>query len=190
MGVMLCGIAVFWGGGTRTSSARDTITPGAGVAARTVPVEWDAYAVGPRETSLDLIVQHGACGSIQTRVGEGHDSVVIEIGEEQGSGACPAVATIGPLDVQLAHTLAGRTIQGPSRQRLPILISRSRLDSAPRLIGFAPRDAAHALALVSLGEQTRILHGTGGLRRVVAQYPAPGQGTPKSRLVRVTIAGQ
>jgi hypothetical protein len=187
VGVALCGIAVVRSGSTSTSSAKAAIARRAAVGARTVPVEWDAYAVGPREASLELIVQHGVCGTLQTAVAEGHDSVVIDIDEEQGPGACPAVVTIGPLDVRLAHPLAGRTIQGPSRQRLPI-ISPSRLDSVPRLIGFAPRDAAHALSLVSLREQTKITHGVSGLRRVVAQYPAPGQRTPKNRIVRITIA--
>jgi len=187
--VALCGIVVVWSGGTSASSARAVVGRGGAVAARTAPVEWDAYAVGPRETSLELIVQHGVCGALHTAVMEGRDSVVIDINEEQGSGACPAVVTIGPLDVRLAHPLAGRTIQGPSRQRLPTFFLRSRLDSVPRLIGFAPRDAAHALSLVSLHEQTRILHGTGGLRRVVAQYPAPGQRVPKNRALRIRIAG-
>jgi len=184
VGVALCGIAAVWSG---CASASSTSARGAAVAARTVPVEWDAYAVGPRETSLELIVQHGVCGALQTAVAEGRDSVVIHIDEEQGPGACPTVVTIGPLDVRLAHPLAGRTIQGPSRRRLPIL-SPSRRDSVPRLIGFAPQDAAHALALVSLHGQTRIVHGASGLRRVVAQYPAPGRRVPKSRVVRITIA--
>lgn len=187
VGVALCGIAAVCSGGTSTPPARATVAHGGAVAARTVPVEWDAYAVGPREASLELIVQHGACGTLQPAVAEGRDSVVIDIDEEQGSGACLAVAAIGPLDVRLAHPLAGRTIQGPSRQRLPIF-PPSRLDSVPRLIGFAPQDATRALALVSLRTQTKVIHGTGGLRRVVAQYPAPGQRAPTSRVVRITIA--
>jgi hypothetical protein len=189
VGVALCGIGVVWSGGTSASPARAAVAYGRATAidARTVPVEWDAYAVGPREASLELIVQHGVCGTLQTAVAEGRDSVVIDIDEEQGPGACPAVVTIGPWDVRLAHPLAGRTIQGPSRQRLPIL-SPSRLDSVPRLIGFAPQDAAHALSLVSLGEQTKVVHRTSGLRQVVAQYPAPGQRVPKNRVVRITIA--
>jgi hypothetical protein len=185
--VALCGIAVVRSDGTSASPARAAVTHDGPVAARTVPVEWDAYAVGPREASLELTVQHGVCGTLQTAVAEGRDSVTVDIDEEQGPGACPAVATIGPLDVRLAHPLAGRTIQGSSRQRLPIL-SPSRLDSAPRLIGFAPQDAAHALSLVSLHEQTKVVHGISGLRRVVAQYPAPGQRVPKNRVVRITIA--
>jgi hypothetical protein len=189
VGVALCGIAAVWIDGTSTPPARAAIAHGSAVAARRVPVEWDAYAVGPREASLELIVQHGTCGTLQTAVAEGRDAVVIEINEEQGSGACPAVEAIGPLDVRLAHPLAGRTIQGPSRQHFPTLFLRSRLDSVPRLIGFAPRDAAHALALVSLRAQTKVLHGTSGLRRVVTQSPGPGQPLRKSRIVRVTIAG-
>jgi len=188
VGVALCGIAVVWSDGTSTTPARAAVAHGGAVAARTVPVEWDAYAVGPRETSLELIVQHGTCGTLQTAVVEGRDSVVIDIDEAQGPGACLAVATIGPLDVRLAHPLAGKAIEGPSRQHFPTLFLRSRLDSVPRLIGFAPQDAAHALALVSLAERTRTIHATGGLRRVVAQYPAPGQPLRKSRIVRVTIA--
>ncbi len=188
VGVTLCGIAAVWSDGTSAPPARAATAGHGAVAARTVPVEWDAYAVGPREASLELIVQHGTCGTLQPAVVEGRDTVVVDIDEEQGSGACLAVAAIGPLDVRLAHPLAGRTIQGPSRQRLPIF-PPSRLDSVPRLIGFAPQDAAHALALLSLRERTRIIHGTGGLRRVVVQDPAPGQRTPKSRLVLVTIAG-
>jgi hypothetical protein len=191
MGVALCGIAVTWSGGTSASPARAAVAHGRATAidARTVPVEWDAYAVGPREASLELVVQHGVCGTLQTAVAEGRDSVTVDIDEVQGSGACAAVAAIGPLYVRLAHPLAGRTIQGPSRQRLPIL-TPSRLDSVPRLIGFAPQDAAQALSLVSLEEQTKVVHGTSGLRRVVVQYPVPGQRTPKSGIVRITIAGR
>ena len=185
VGVALCGIAAVWSG---CASASSTSARGTAAGVRTVPVEWDAYAVGPREASLELIVQHGVCGPLQTAVAEGHDSVVIDIDEQQGPGACPAVVTIGPLNVRLAHPLAGRTIEGPSRQRLPIL-SPSRRDSVPRLIGFAPQDAAHALGLVSLRAQTRIVHGVSGLRRVVAQYPAPGRRMPKSRVVQITLAG-
>jgi hypothetical protein len=187
VGVVLCGIAVVRSDGTSTSPAKAANPRGGAAAARMVPVEWDTYAVGPREASLELIVQHGVCGALHPEVAEGRDSVFIDIDEEQGPGACPAVVTIGPLDVRLAHSLAGRTIQGPSRQRLPIL-SPSRLDSTPRLIGFAPQDATHALALVSLRGQTKVVHGTSGLRRVVAQYPAPGQRVPKSRTMRITIA--
>jgi hypothetical protein len=189
VGVGLCGSVVLWSDGTSASPARAAIARGGALAARTVPVEWDAYAVGPREASLELIVQHGTCGTLQTAVVERRDSIVIEVNEQQGSGACPAVAAIGPLDARLAHPLAGRTVQGPSRQRLPIL-SPSRRDSVPRLIGFAPQDAAHALSLISLHGRTRIVHGVSGLRRVVAQYPAPGQRTPKNRIVRITIAGR
>ena len=187
VGMVLCGTVVVWSSGTTASSARAAIAHRATAVARTVPVEWDAYAVGPHETSLELIVERGMCGPIQTAVVEGHDSVVIEIDEEQEPGACLAVAAVGTLDVQLAHPLAGRAIQGPSRRHFQALVSRSRLDSVPRLVGFAPQDASHALALVSLRERTSTAHGTGGLQRVVAQYPAPGQPVPKSRTVRITI---
>jgi hypothetical protein len=188
VGVALGGIAVVCGDAATTSSARAAVARGEAVAAGTVPVEWDAYAVGPREASLELVVERGACGPVKTTVVEGHDSVDIAIDEEQGPGACPAVLAIGPLDVRLEHPLAGRTIEGPSRRRFSAPVSRSRLESAPRLIGFAPQDAAHALALVSQRGGTRIVHRTGGLRRVVAQYPAPGGRLPKSRVVRITIA--
>jgi hypothetical protein len=190
VGAALCGMVIVWSSGTMASSTRAAVTHGATAVDRTVPVAWNAYAVGPHETSLELIVERGTCGTIQTAVAEGHDSVVIDIDEEQEPGACLAVAAIGPLDVQLAHPLAGRAIQGPSRRRFQAPASRSRPDSVPRLIGFAPQDASQALALVSLREQTNITHGTGGLQRVVAQYPAPGRPVPKSRTVRITITGR
>jgi hypothetical protein len=190
VGVVLCGSVVVWSGAATTSSRAGAGAERGALAARTVPVEWDVYAVGQREASLELVVQHGACGHVQTKVVEGRESVVIEVVEVQGSGVCPAVAAIGSLDVQLAHALAGRRIQGASRQRFPTLLSRSRLDSVPRLIGFAPLDASHALALVSLHGRTTTVHGMKGLRRVVAQHPAPGQRTPESRIVRVTIGGR
>lgn len=196
VGVVLCciGVALSAAAGGFSAGATPRRSGAAGArggaaAARTVPVNWDAYAVGPREASLELIVERGTCGSIQTNVVERRDSVLIEIDEAQRPGACLAVAAIAPLDVRLAHPLAGRAIQGPSRRRVPTIPLRSLLDLVPRLIGFAPRDASQALALVSLHGQTRIVHGARGLPRVLAQDPAPGQRTPNSRIVRITIAG-
>lgn len=187
---VLCCVAVAWSTAERSPASGVARAVGVSAGAPTVPVVWDAYAVGPREASLELIVQRGTCGSIQAKVVEGRASVLIEVHEQQRPGACLAVAAIAQLDVQLAHPLAGRAIRGPSRRRVPTTILRSRLDSVPRLIGFAPQDASHALALWSLRGQTTIGHGAGGLRRVVAQYPAPGRRTPESRIVRITIGGQ
>lgn len=188
-GLVLGGIATVGNGGASASSSSAAAEHSGAVAARIVPVEWDAYAVGPREASLELIVQHGVCGPIHAGATEGRDDVEVQIIEEQRAGVCPALATIGTLSVRLARPLAGRAVQGPGRELFPSGVAGLRLDSVPRLIGFDPQDAAHALALVALHGQTRAVHGVGGLRRVVAQYPAPGQRRPRSRVVRVTIAG-
>lgn len=152
-------------------------------------VAWDAYAVGAHEASLELVVQRGTCGTIQTRLSERRASVQIEVTEQQRPGACLAVAAIQPLVVPLAHALAGRAIEGPSRRRVQTPLARRRQDHVPRLIGFGPADAMHALALVSLHGRVSGERRAGGLRRVIAQRPAAGAGAPAGRIVQITLAG-
>ncbi len=178
-----------WSTDAAIISARATPLAGPPAVAGTVSVAWDAYAVGVHETALELLVQRSTCGTIQTRLTERRSSVLIEVTERQRSGACLAVAAIQPLDLPLDHALAGRAIEGPSRRRVQTPLERSRQDRVPRLIGFAPQDAMHALALVSLHGRVSSVRRAGGLRRVVAQQPAVGQRPPGSRVVQITLAG-
>jgi hypothetical protein len=63
------------------------------------------------------------------------------------------------------------------------------LATMPRLIGFAPQDAGHVLALFSLRGRVRLVSNVRGLRRVVAQFPAPGQRVPRRGIVRLSVGG-
>jgi hypothetical protein len=156
-----------------------------------IPVEWNVFAVGPREVSLSLIEIYGACGSVDPTVRETRTSVAIEIVEASRPGPCIALAREQTLELQLAHPLAGRTIQGLSSEGLSLRpVFGARLTVTPRLIGFAPQDAVHALALFSLRRHTRVVRATRGLRRVVAQYPAPGRPAPRSGVVRLAVGGR
>jgi hypothetical protein len=187
--VALSAAALAWSASSTISSAGAAPLPGPPAVAGTVSVAWDAYAVGLHETSLELLVQRSTCGTIQSRLTERRSSVLIEVTEQQRQGACLAVAAIQPLDLPLAHALAGRAIEGPSRRRVQTPLERSRLVHVPRLIGFAPQDAMHALALVSLHGRVRSVRRAGGLPRVVGQQPAVGQRPPGSRVVQITLAG-
>ena len=62
--------------------------------------------------------------------------------------------------------------------------------AVPRLIGFAPNDSGHALALGYLrGRVGRVLVAS-GRRRVVAQSPAPGRILARGTRVRLRVAGR
>jgi hypothetical protein len=192
---VVCAAGLALGAGATIVSAQDTVSahdgtaPGSLASTSAVAVAWDAYAVGAHESSLELVVQRGACGTIQTRLTERRASVQIEVTEQQRRGACLAVAATQPLVVPLAHALAGRAIEGPSRRRVQTPLARRRQDHVPRLIGFGPADAMHALALVSLHGRVSSERRAGGLRRVIAQRPAAGARAPASRIVRITLAG-
>ncbi len=134
------------------------------------------------------MVQHGVCGAVHVAVTESRRSVIIAPTETLGTGPCAAVSTVGPLGVTLVHALAGRAIAGPLRRSFASFFVRSRLDRVPRLIGFAPQDAAGALGLVSLRARANIGSGGDGLRRVAEQDPAPGRPIPKNRIVQIEIA--
>jgi hypothetical protein len=186
---VVCAAGLVFGAGATAISAHASAAPGPPASARAVAVAWDAYAVGARETSLELLVRRGACGTIETRLTERHTSVLVEVTEQQRPGACLALAAIQPLQVPLVHALAGRAIEGPSRRRVQTPLARWRHDRVPRLIGFSPADAMHALALVSLHGRVSSQRRAGGLRRVVAQRPAAGRRPPADRIVRITLAG-
>ncbi len=187
----VCAAGLAWSANATAISAQATPVPGrlASASASTVAVAWDAYAVGAHETSLELVVQRGTCGTIQTRLTERNASVRIEVTEQQRPGACLAVAAIQPLDVPLGRALAGRAIEGPSRRRVQTPLARSRQDHVPRLIGFSLEDAMHALTLVALHGRVSGQRRAGGLRRVVAQRPAAGARPPAGRVVQMTLAG-
>jgi hypothetical protein len=150
---------------------------------------WGAFAVGPRERSLDIMYEEGGCGSrnVQASVRETRAHVLIGVSREVPSGpglVCPAFERFVPLRVALAAPLAGRAIEGaaPMSALAPMLGRRT-----PRLIGFAPRDAEQALRNAGLRARIRVQHGARGLARVVAQYPAPGQAVQSQGIVRVRV---
>jgi hypothetical protein len=148
----------------------------------------DVYAVGAGELSVRVIFLHGVCGPIRTRATEADVSVRIEVVEERMPDAiCPAIAIVGRVTVPLARPLAGRALVGyHSSGSSRYLIRRG---GVPRLLGFSPLDAGHALGLAGLHMRARRVPARGGLPRIVAQYPPPGRPIPTSEVIRVAIAG-
>lgn len=185
--VLCAAVAINSTAGSATT-ARARPRDRASVSVRALALGWNVYAVGPHESSLELMVQHGVCGSVHAAVSESPRSLIIAPTETLGAGPCAGVSSAGPIVVRLAHPLAGRVISGPLRRSFATFFVRSRLDRVPRLVGFAPQDASTALGLVSLRARANIRSGPDGLRCVAEQDPAPGRPTPNSRVVQIEIA--
>jgi hypothetical protein len=186
-----CAVGVCFSG-TPAAAVSASAARAVGADALARSVQWQAYAVGRRERSLQLVEFHGVCGPIHATVRETHRSVVIEIQEEPRGGVCITLGVADRREVPLAQPLAGRVIRGGTRGTgsgggfAPGVLPSGVV---PRLIGFAPQDARFALGLASLRIHTRSLHRTVGLGRVVAQEPAPGRKAPRNRTIRVAVAG-
>jgi hypothetical protein len=83
---------------------------------------------------------------------------------------CPAHTAF--TQVTLLKRPAGGTIIGGSVKPEPPIGSPGERAEVPRVVGFSPRDASHALALVELRPRPQRRSEVSGLRRVLAQSPA------------------
>jgi hypothetical protein len=139
------------------------------------------------------VEEHGVCGPIHTTLRETRLTVVVEIEEERRSGICITLAEVVRREVHLAEPLAGRAVRrragGTAVGDGCLIPGSTPCGVVPRLIGFAPQDAKYALSHTSLRLRTRSQRGTVGLRRVVAQDPAPGRKDPPNGLIRVAVGG-
>ncbi|HMD51975.1 MAG TPA: hypothetical protein VKG62_04615 [Solirubrobacteraceae bacterium] len=160
----------------------------------TEAVEWAVTAVGPRERSLIVVYEYGGCEgpALETTVHETPTTVSIRVQKkeeppEQPGVVCPAIARIGQWNVPLSLPLGGRAISGvPSPSRVPV---PPDVGYAPRFIGFSPQDARNALSLWGLHGQIRAAGTARGLRRVVAQHPAPGSPLSRNETIQLRVAG-
>jgi hypothetical protein len=166
---------------------------------RVVSRYWDVISIGSGERSLILVSEHDYCdGPVKAQVHETSVSVTVELVEgPRPQGACPPLITSGWLYAQLAHPLAGRAILGRLSIVLPpAAVPRQHLPGEPRdesitpgLIGLAPADAEHALALLHLRGHILVIGHAFGRRCVVAQDPAAGHVEPAGEAVRMTVEG-
>jgi len=187
-----------------TTSASGSLGEAPKVRWHEVSSQWDAFAAGPRERSLDLGYSGNNCGSrnLHEAVQETRTSVLIEMHEEvpefsssRGPVSCPA-PSLKFLNLALARPLAGRSIRGRPgavlknpRNVFGEFVGGSS-EKVPRLIGFAPQDAEHALVLAYLNGRVELMPASRGLRRVVAQYPAPGRMVSRNGVVYLRVAGR
>jgi hypothetical protein len=160
-------------------------------------VDWDVYAVGPHERSLQLVFTNvtGDCRSARNERARAHETrttVSIEFTKEvslRTPGVLCALSRrlmIGTTTLPLARPLAGRTIRG--RRGVTPGVRPFLGERTPGLIGFSPHDAEHALGLWHLKGRILRVRRTAGLRRVVAQSPAGGHRRPQNELVRLRVA--
>lgn len=100
------------------------------------------------------------------------------------------------LTARSARRLAGRHILGRSATVLQdprgvfgFVGPETEPVKVPRVVGFAPADAEHALVVGYLRGSLRSLRNGSGLRRVVAQAPMPGSTLARNSAVRLLVAG-
>lgn len=178
----------------------------------TIPAKWRVFAVGPREDSLEVRVDWGACQEpdYHATVLETPTTVAIGIvqaaliltGPDEG---CEDMEAFGALTIPLAAPLGGRRLEALPTQAAsgpplaPIETPHqfpqetcSRIphhDATPRLIGFAPADARHVLERCGLRVRFRPTRARAGLARVVAQTPAAGALVALDGIVTLRVAG-
>lgn len=135
---------------------------------------WSLIQVARGERALEVEFRFGGCD--QNAVGHVSEhphgiAVTVTIESRQGGEiACPAIAGVGRLKVDLGAPLAGRRLLGtwsPSGPEAP----GGR--AMPRLIGLAPGDARRMADRIGVA-RVRVSHGHRGLPRVASQTPAPG----------------
>jgi hypothetical protein len=169
---------------------------------------WDVAEVGSGERSLELLYEDNACaGGLRVRatVRETHSDVIVSLEGETPPTPLPVggVTLCRPphevlLSVGLKHRLAGRMIRGREAHVLgevrpgmfPSRDGGLEDVTVPNLIGFSPRDAAHALLIDALRPSWRRVRRHGGLPRAVAQARRPGSTLPRGTAVRISIAGE
>lgn len=154
-------------------------------------LSWWLISVGPHERSVEIAFVSGGCDrapSAQAR--ESPSAVAISVTVEQPQGTqvvCPALARIVTAVLALRRPLAGRPLAGSWSPGAGPMLS----PATPRLVGLAPGDA-HRLLAGMLGpgmvrERVRRVIVTGGLPRVLAQYPPPRSALPRDRVVRLLV---
>jgi hypothetical protein len=169
--------------------------------------EWDIAAVENGERSLELIYRDNRCllpvRGLRATVRETGTDVIIGFGGQvlealrgprSGQPALCRPPHLIRTSVSLRHRLAGRTIRGREAAVLNDpraatgLRDSSEIVAVPNLVGFSPRDAAHALLRVGLGVSNRNVGGHAGLPRVVAQGRRPGATVRRGTAVRLSVA--
>jgi hypothetical protein len=176
-----------------------TLSASASAQASQVRASWNVLGVGPQGRSLEIVFVTGGCLSptANVRVVETKTSVTLSVtltNEATPGTACPAFVRFATTSVALASPLAGRAILGRPTPGLSgymgALVSvGGHLElRMPRLIGFAPADALHTLALYGLQEQATRGPDQRGLVRVIAQSPQAGTLVAHRANVRVRIS--
>ena len=163
-----------------------------------VPARWTVVAVAAHERSLELRIATAgrSCGEPELRatVRETPTDVGISIVEAETPRttpglllACPAIARVySPPSLSLDAPLAGRRIYALPTSAGPLPEPAQTLHYSglaapgrvPRVIGFAPVDAKHALEAADLCERIHVKRTRHGLPRVLAQTPSPGTPIP------------
>lgn len=183
--------------------AAATLATGLSAAASAQPARvsasWDVIGVGPQGRSLDLVFLTGGCLSptADAEVAETSTSVTLTVtlaNLATPGTACPAFVRFATMTVALARPLAGRVILG--RPTPPLSGYMGALVTAnghtklrmPRLVGFAPADARHTLALYGLTVQFANGPKRPGLARVIAQSPRAGALTGAHARVLVRLS--
>jgi len=164
-----------------------------------VATTWDVLGVGPQGRSLEIVFLTGGCESptANTSVAQTKTSVTLSVtltNESAPGAACPAFVRFATQTVALSSPLAGRAILGRPTPPLSgytgaLVTVGGRLElRMPSLLGFAPADARHTLALYRLPEQTARGARRGGLVRVIAQSPRAGSLVSQGASVLVRLS--
>lgn len=186
--------------GLAAAAAGASLPGAAGAEGSQVPATWDVAGVGPHGRSLELVYLTGGCLSAtpETTVTETAASITLEVTLTDSSGpgiACPQFLRYATSTVRLSAPIAGRVILGRPKPALTgypgALINpgggalRVRV---PRLVGFAPSDARHTLALYGLSEHRLASVRRHGLARVISQAPAPGASSAQRGTITIRLS--
>jgi hypothetical protein len=164
-----------------------------------VAASWDVLGVGPQGRSLELVYITGGCLSptAQTAVAQTNTTVTLTVtltDEATPGTACPDYLRYATTSVALPSPLAGRAILGRPTPALSgysgtLVTVNGHLElRLPRLVGFAPADALHTVALHGLRERVVRTTARRGLLRVIAQAPSPGALVAARSTVLVTLS--
>jgi hypothetical protein len=162
-----------------------------------VPVPWDALEVGPSGRSIIVFGSFG-CMAVKPHatVTEAPTTLMLSVSneEQERQGPAPPCAPVEravSFSVALVRPLAGRTILGRWLAEDGLAVGLNVVGErrkVPRLIGFSPADATHALSVLGLRPHVcyKRLHGA-SLSRVVSQRPALGGTAAKGGTVLVVV---
>jgi hypothetical protein len=166
-------------------------------------VAWDAWSVGPRGHSIEVLHDVGFCAgtrnfdpAVRETPTDVHVAITIEVEIPPPDRIPPPCTPALPstVSIVLHRPLAGRSIRGRSAAVLNdpqgVFSFGKQRGLVPNLVGFAPRDARHALLLGGLRERVDGVHAARGLPRVVAQSVPAGRKLMPGSSVRVRIAAR